>query len=308
LRISKPNVVTTKRRKAISNSTTSSVTRLGCANGYRALIQKVLTPASTRRHQRRLSLFCYRRAPRQRDKTTDAAGCARSRPRSRSMVISRIGAPRELTRRARRRHHSIFTVSSQYLHSIFTVSSQYLRCTVLEPLRFTPRAGGLCTITNSDGLPNESSTMTENSSASRPAPMEGGGAYNRSSSVQAAGLSPAVPLFEQAAKTVPLPTDPTPIVIADYGSSEGRNSLAPMSAAIRTLRNRVDPECAISVVHTDLAGNDFSALFQTLADDSDSYLRNNNAVFVSAVGRLSTSKLCHQIALLSAGVRGPYSG
>ena len=106
--------------------------------------------------------------------------------------------------------------------------------------------------------------MTENSSASRPAPMEGGGAYNRSSSVQAAGLSPAVPLFEQAAKTVPLPTDPTPIVIADYGSSEGRNSLAPMSAAIRTFRNRVDPKRAISVVHTDLAENDFSALFQTL--------------------------------------------
>jgi hypothetical protein len=127
--------------------------------------------------------------------------------------------------------------------------------------------------------------MTEMSSVSRPAPMEGGGAYNRSSSVQAAGLSPAVPLFEQAAKTVQLPITPTPIVIADYGSSEGRNSLAPMSAAIRTLRNRVDPECAISVVHTDLAGNDFSALFQTLADDSDSYLRNNDAVFVSAVGR-----------------------
>ena len=36
----------------------------------------------------------------------------------------------------------------------------------------------------------------------RPAPMEGHGVYNRSSRVQAAGLSPAVPLLEQAARTV----------------------------------------------------------------------------------------------------------
>jgi hypothetical protein len=42
---------------------------------------------------------------------------------------------------------------------------------------------------------------------------------------------------------------------------------------------------ARSVVHTDLPGNDFSALFQTLADDPESYLRGDPAVFASAVGR-----------------------
>jgi hypothetical protein len=127
--------------------------------------------------------------------------------------------------------------------------------------------------------------MLPTSSVSSPASMEAGGGYNRSSSVQAAGLSPAVPLFERAARTVPLANAPEPIVIADYGSSQGRNSLGPMSAAIRALRGRTGRDRAISVVHTDLAGNDFSALFQTLADDPDSYLRDDPAIFASAIGR-----------------------
>lgn len=127
--------------------------------------------------------------------------------------------------------------------------------------------------------------MTEHSTSFKPAPMEGHGAYNRSSSVQAAGLSPAVPLLEQAAKSVALPDAPEPIVIADYGASEGRNSLAPMAAAIAQLRARVGRERAISVVHTDMPSNDFSALFEILDSDPASYLRGDPATFASAVGR-----------------------
>jgi hypothetical protein len=115
--------------------------------------------------------------------------------------------------------------------------------------------------------------------------MEGHGAYNRSSRVQAAGSSPAVPLFEKAAQEVLLPTVPGPIVIADYGSSEGRNSLVPLRAAIKILRQRVGKQRAISVVHTDLPGNDFGALFQMLASNPASYLVEDTAVFPYAVGR-----------------------
>jgi hypothetical protein len=123
------------------------------------------------------------------------------------------------------------------------------------------------------------------SGVTTPAPMEGHGAYNRSSRVQAAGLAPAVSLFERAARAVALAPSPQPIVIADYGSSEGHNSLAPISVAIEVLRGRVGADRAISVVHTDLPGNDFAALFQALADDQDSYMRGDPAVFPSAVGR-----------------------
>jgi hypothetical protein len=127
--------------------------------------------------------------------------------------------------------------------------------------------------------------MTDESSFIRPAPMEGGGAYNRSSRVQAAGLLPAVALFEQAARAVPLTAPPQPVVIADYGASEGHNSLLPMAVAIGALRERVGPERAICVVHTDLPESDFTALFMTLAADPQSYLRDDPAAFASAVGR-----------------------
>ena len=115
--------------------------------------------------------------------------------------------------------------------------------------------------------------------------MEGRGAYNRSSSVQAAGSLPAVALLERAAHAAALPPSPQPVVIADYGSSEGHNSLAPIAAAIGALRERIGRERAIFVFHTDLPGNDFTALFQTLANDPNSYLQNDPAVFPAAVGR-----------------------
>jgi hypothetical protein len=127
--------------------------------------------------------------------------------------------------------------------------------------------------------------MTDSPAFVGPAPMEGHGAYNRSSRVQAAGLSPAVPLLEQAARAVALSEAPEPVVIADYGSSEGHNSLGPLAVAISALRERVGPERAILVVHTDLPDNDFTALFRTLAGDPNSYLRGDPAVFTSAVGR-----------------------
>ena len=52
-----------------------------------------------------------------------------------------------------------------------------------------------------------------------PSPMEGHGAYNRSSHVQAAGLAAAIPLLRLAAETAPLAPAPEPIVIADYEAS-----------------------------------------------------------------------------------------
>ena len=127
--------------------------------------------------------------------------------------------------------------------------------------------------------------MSDSQAFVRPAPMEGHGVYNRSSRVQAAGLSPAVPLLGHAARTVALSAAPQPIVIADYGSSEGHNSLDPLVVAISALRERVGPERAISIVHTDLPDNDFSALFRMLTTDPNSYLRGDPAIFTSAVGR-----------------------
>ena len=79
--------------------------------------------------------------------------------------------------------------------------------------------------------------LPESSVVVRPEPMESA-TYTESSRLQAAGLKPAIALFQRAAQEVPLPTPPQPIVIADYGAATGHNSLRPMSAAIEVLRQR----------------------------------------------------------------------
>jgi hypothetical protein len=116
-------------------------------------------------------------------------------------------------------------------------------------------------------------------------PMEGHGAYNQDSRVQAAGLRPVVALLEEAARTAPLAPASEAIVVADYGASAGRNSIQPIGAAIAELRRRIGPDRAINVVHTDLPDNDFSALFATLATEPDSYLATDRAAFALAIGR-----------------------
>jgi hypothetical protein len=114
--------------------------------------------------------------------------------------------------------------------------------------------------------------------------MEGQGAYNKHATVQAAGGTSALPLLIQAAREIVLDSGNQPIVIADYGSSQGRNSLAPMRAAIGALRTRLGPDRPIFVIHTDLPANDFSTLFEVL-ETPDSYVSDQQNVFPYAIGR-----------------------
>ena len=114
--------------------------------------------------------------------------------------------------------------------------------------------------------------------------MEGGGAYNRHSMLQAAGIALALPLLEKAMLNVKLEADSHPIVIADYGSSEGKNSLAPMRLVIETIRRRTDPKRPILVFHIDQPANDFNSLFGLLNTDPASYALGPD-VFSCAIGR-----------------------
>ncbi len=132
--------------------------------------------------------------------------------------------------------------------------------------------------------------MPESSVVVRPEPMDSG-SYTANSRLQAAGLRGAITLFEQAAQIVPIPRSPHPIVIADYGAANGHNSLLPINAAIAVLRKRTRPEHSVLVTHTDVPDNDFTALFRTLSDDPDTYLKKDNACFASAVGRSFYSQI-----------------
>ena len=97
--------------------------------------------------------------------------------------------------------------------------------------------------------------------------MEGQGAYNRHSYRQADSGAVAVPLLQQAAHLIDPAPDDQLLLIADYGSSQGRNSLGPLRAAIAVLRERFGGDRAICVAHTDLPDNDFSTLFHMLHTD-----------------------------------------
>jgi hypothetical protein len=115
--------------------------------------------------------------------------------------------------------------------------------------------------------------------------MEGGGSYNLHARFPAGGGSLALPYLEKAAQFCALPSSSNPIVIADYGSSQGKNSLSPMRAAIRCLRRRVGEERAIMVVHVDQHANDFNILFDVLHTDPQRYTQDEPNVFPCAIGR-----------------------
>jgi hypothetical protein len=114
--------------------------------------------------------------------------------------------------------------------------------------------------------------------------MEGGGAYNRYARPQAQGIGSALSLLERAVRDICIDGN-DPIVIVDYGSSQGKNSLAPMRRAIRTLRARLDPARSVVVYHVDQPSNDFNSLFKVLDTDPDSYARDEPRVFSCAIGR-----------------------
>jgi salicylate 1-O-methyltransferase len=61
------------------------------------------------------------------------------------------------------------------------------------------------------------------------------------------------------------------VVIADYGASQGVNSLRPVSLASDAIRDGT-PDREILVVHTDLPSNDFGTLLTTVDSDPCSYL------------------------------------
>lgn len=115
--------------------------------------------------------------------------------------------------------------------------------------------------------------------------MARGGFYNAHSQPQHSAAEFGLALFEQAAASVPLPVAGLPLVIVDYGAAQGRNSLGPMRAAIAAIRTRAGGTLPISVVHTDIPGNDFSALFILLATSPQSYLAGAADVCAYAAGR-----------------------
>jgi SAM dependent carboxyl methyltransferase len=115
--------------------------------------------------------------------------------------------------------------------------------------------------------------------------MEGKGSYNRHAKLPGGGAALAVTFLEEAAQKAALDRDNGPVVIADYGSSQGKNSLIPMQIAIAAVRSRVGKDRAVFVFHIDQPSNDFNSLFEVLSSDPDRYAVNDCNVFPCAIGK-----------------------
>ena len=115
--------------------------------------------------------------------------------------------------------------------------------------------------------------------------MEGNGAYNKNAKIPAGAAALAMPLLEKALQRTQLDASDQPVVVVDYGSSQGKNSMAPMRLAIKTIRERIGRNRAILVYHIDQPSNDFKSLFEVLDADPDRYVVNEPNVFPAAIGR-----------------------
>src|SRR3712207_2671843 len=101
--------------------------------------------------------------------------------------------------------------------------------------------------------------------------MERSGFYNEHSAQQREAATAGIAMLRAAAGEIPVAGE-GPIVVADYGASQGKNSLHPLRAALGQIRGRDGAgQVDVTVVHTDLPENDFTSLFETVARDPDTY-------------------------------------
>ncbi|MEM8704573.1 MAG: hypothetical protein AAGF82_22390, partial [Pseudomonadota bacterium] len=110
--------------------------------------------------------------------------------------------------------------------------------------------------------------------------MTGQGFYDANSTAQWNAIAAVLPLLDSAAAQFPVQSDSV-ITFADYGCSEGRNSIAVMNRALRTALPRTT--LPVQTVHSDLPTNDFSTLLRNLRPHGQSVF-GSDRVFSSAVG------------------------
>ena len=113
--------------------------------------------------------------------------------------------------------------------------------------------------------------------------MAGGGRYAESSTTQHGAAGLGLSLIEPAAARAELEAD-GPLLIADFGAAEGTNSLLPIGAALDTFARRA-PGRPVFVVHTDIPGNDFSGLCETLERSPQRYTARHPEALPLMAGR-----------------------
>jgi gibberellin A4 carboxyl methyltransferase len=103
--------------------------------------------------------------------------------------------------------------------------------------------------------------------------MKAGGFYDQHSSYQRVTVEALLSWIDQAVAGMTLPDETRVFTVADYGCSEGANSILAVGRVVNALRQRrpVQPVCGI---HSDLPTNNFNRLFANLHDvQTSNYLQ-----------------------------------
>jgi hypothetical protein len=94
------------------------------------------------------------------------------------------------------------------------------------------------------------------------------GSYNENSDPQLAIINLMIPYIHFGIDQLDVPSSSSPLTIADFGSSHGKNSIQAMKIFIKYLQQTKKLVTSPLVVHNDLPTNDWTRLFQLLAEDN----------------------------------------
>jgi hypothetical protein len=94
--------------------------------------------------------------------------------------------------------------------------------------------------------------------------MKGEGFYDQHSAPQGAAIQSALNWATDAVAGLRLPPDPQPVVVADLGSSEGRNAIVAMRVIVEAVRRRTGQP--VQTIYSDLHSSNFNRLFINLHD------------------------------------------
>jgi gibberellin A4 carboxyl methyltransferase len=111
--------------------------------------------------------------------------------------------------------------------------------------------------------------------------MKPHGFYNQHSAPQLQSITAVLPWLLEAISSINFSDAKGPVLVADFGASEGRNSVAAMRQVVPAIRART--ERPIQVILSDLATSDFNQLFVNLMPGGQSAFAEPD-VYSAAVG------------------------
>jgi hypothetical protein len=94
-----------------------------------------------------------------------------------------------------------------------------------------------------------------------------GASYNSNSLPQLDAVESSISFIQQAIDVLNVDSSSFPVIIADFGSSHGNNSLYAIKTIIDFIKQSKKSESSLLVIHNDLPTNDWTSLFNVLNQD-----------------------------------------